>query len=171
MANAVIVVDMIVAFMEKGRSLYCGDRARTIIPRVQEILDREVARGSHIFFLMDAHKPDDKEFQMFPPHAIAGTDESQLIPELAGYPGDRIPKTRYSGFFRTDLEKRLKALKPDKVIVVGVCTNICVLHTVADLRNRDYRVEVPADAVASFSDEAHEWALKHMKEVLGATIV
>ena len=56
------------------------------------------------------------------------------------------------------------------MIVVGVCTDICVLHTVADARSRDYEVEVPVDCVASFDPEAHKWALQHMERVLGATI-
>ena len=56
-------------------------------------------------------------------------------------------------------------------MVVGVCTDICVMHTVADLRNRNYDVEVPKDCVASFDQDNHEFALKHMKSVLGAEIV
>ena len=72
--------------------------------------------------------------------------------------------------FETDLAKRLVALNPEKVVVMGDCTDICVLHTVADLRNRDYRVEVPADCVASFDAEQHAWALDHMEKILGAQI-
>lgn len=52
----------------------------------------------------------------------------------------------------------------------GVCTDICVLHTAADARNRDYPVEVPADCVASFDARAHQWALRHMERILGARI-
>ena len=52
----------------------------------------------------------------------------------------------------------------------GVCTDICVLHTAADARNRDYAVEVPTDCVASFDPQAHQWALQHMERVLGARL-
>ena len=51
-----------------------------------------------------------------------------------------------------------------------MCTDICVMHTAADARNRDYAVEVPVDCVASFDDEAHRWALKHMERVLGVKL-
>ena len=54
--------------------------------------------------------------------------------------------------------------------MVGNCTNICVLYTVADARFRDYAVEVPADCVATFDPEAHEFALKQMETVLGAKV-
>jgi len=57
------------------------------------------------------------------------------------------------------------------LIVAGVCTDICVLHTVADARNRDYPVEVVEAAVASFDPEAHQFALEHMKMILGARVV
>jgi nicotinate phosphoribosyltransferase len=80
-------------------------------------------------------------------------------------------KRRFSGFFGTDLEHRLKALAPEKLIVCGVATNICVLHTVADARNRDYPVEVPLDCVASFDEKAHHFALEHMEKTLGAKLV
>lgn len=108
---------------------------------------------------------------MFPPHCIAGTAEAEIIPELAGYPGEVIRKTRYSGFYGTELEAKLKELAPEKIVVCGVCTDICVLHSVADARNRDYEVEVATDCVASFDAAAHEFALKHIKEILGARLV
>ena len=53
---------------------------------------------------------------------------------------------------------------------MGDCTDICVLHTVSGLRNRDYSVEFPADCVASFDPQQHEWALGHMEKILGAQI-
>jgi len=171
MSNVVIVVDMLRGFLEEGHPLFCGEVARSIIPCVQSLLRRETKQGSHIIYLADTHEPDDKEFEMFPPHCIRGTVECEVIPELAEFQGEVIPKRRYSGFYDTVLDQRLRELQPDKIIVVGVCTDICVMHTVADARNRDYVVEVPRDCVASFDPEAHEFALKHMEKVLGARIV
>jgi len=170
MAAAVIVVDMLRCFMEPGHPLYVGDKAREIIPSVQKLLEKEHARGSKIYFICDNHDPDDLEFKMFPPHCIGGTPEAEVIPELARYPGEIIPKKRYSGFFNTDLEARLKELKPEKLIVCGVCTDICVMHTAADARNRDYLVEVPVDGVASPDEKAHQFALEHIDKVLGAKL-
>lgn len=170
MTNAVLVIDMLRGFLEKGYPLYCGDKARYIIPNVQKLIEQELMLGSKVFFICDHHTPDDLEFRMFPPHCIKGTAEAEVIPELAKYPGEVIPKRRYSAFFDTPLEKRLKRLKPEKVIICGVCTDICVLHTVADARNRDYEVEVPVDCVASFDEAAHNFVLEHMKKVLGARL-
>lgn len=170
MANAIIATDMLRGFLEKGYPLFIGEKARRIIPNVQKLLKRELVRGSRIFFVCDNHDPDDLEFKMFPPHCIAGTLEAEVISELAKYPGEIIPKKRYSGFYNTALDQKLKALKPKKLIICGTLTNICVLHTTADARNRDYEVEVPVDCVASNSLRAHRYALEHIEKVLGARL-
>lgn len=169
--EVVLVVDMLVGFLEPGHVLYCGDEARRIIPEVVGLLERKRREGAEIIFIADNHDPEDLEFKMFPPHCLAGSEESKVIPELRGFAGRYIPKKRYSAFFGTDLEKILARERPEKVTVVGVCTDICVMHTVADLRNRDYIVEVPGNCVASFDPEAHECALKHMRKILGAAVV
>ncbi len=171
MANVVLVVDMVRGFLEEGYPLYCGTRARRIIPNVQGLLEQELARGSTVFFLCDHHSPDDPEFRMFPLHCLEGTAEAEVIPELARYRGEVIPKRRFSAFFDTPLEEKLSQLKPEKLIICGVCTDICVLHTVADARNRDYKVEVPVDCVASFDEKAHHSALEHMEKTLGAKLI
>lgn len=172
MANVVLVIDMVRGFLEPGHNLYCKDY-RPLIPRIQALLERETAAGSKVMFISDHHDPDDLEFQIFPVHCVKGTEEPEVIPELAGYLTDDnlVPKNRYSGFFNTDLEQRLADMQPDKVIVCGVCTDICVLHTTSDARNRDYAVEVPADCVATFDAEAHTWALGHLQKILGAKVV
>jgi len=169
--DVVLVIDMQRGFLEEGNPLFCGDAAREIIPKVQKLLDRELARGSKIIFTADAHAPDDREFEMWPPHCVKGTKEAEIIAELASYPGPRVHSTRYSGFYGTDLAERLEELEPEKIHVCGVCTDICVMHTVADARARDYEVQVYTDCVASFDEEMHRFGLKHMDEILGAELV
>ena len=173
MSNVVLVIDMVKGFLEPGHNLYCGDESREIIPRIHGLLTQERAAGSEILFISDHHDPDDLEFQVFPVHCVKGTEEPQVIPELSEFvTGDNvIPKNRYSGFFNTVLESRLAAGTRDKIIICGVCTDICVLHTASDARNRDYAVEVPSDCVSSFNPEAHEWALSHLKNILGASVL
>lgn len=171
MARAVIVSDMLRGFLEEGHPLYCGVEARNIIPNVQRLLERELEQGSAVFYLCDHHIPDDPEFRMFPPHCIEGTEEAELISELLQYAGETIPKRTFSSFYNTPLDKRLKAIKADSVVVCGVTTHICVLQAVIDARNRGYEVEVPVDCVASFDRKAHPFALDYMEKVLGAKLI
>lgn len=168
MTTAILVIDMLRGFLEEGYALYCGERARRIIPNVQRLLERE--RSSPIFFACDHHIPNDPEFAIFPPHAIEGTTEAEVIPELAKYPGEIVPKRHYSAFYGTRLDERLKERRAEKLIVCGVATNICVMYTVADAWNRGYEIEVPVDCVASLNERAHRYALEHMEKVLGAKL-
>ncbi|MFH1662781.1 MAG: isochorismatase family cysteine hydrolase [Chloroflexota bacterium] len=170
MSDVVLVIDMLRGFFEEGYPLYIGREARNIIPNIQGLLEQELARGSKIFFICDSHDPDDLEFKMFPPHCIAGTAETDVIPELAKYPSEIIPKKRYSAFFNTKLEEKLEQLNPDKLVACGVLTDICVMHTIAGARNRDYAVEVPVDCVAALDEKTQQFALNHIEKVLGARL-
>ena len=171
MPNVLIVVDMLVGFMEEGHNLYCGDEARAIIPKVQNLIDVHQNSGSEVIFVCDSHEKDDLEFEMFPVHCVAGTKEADIIPELAKYEGHVLHKKRYSAFYNTDLENMLSVLDPEMISICGVCTDICVMHTAADARNRDYRVEVIAETVASFDESTHINALTHMESILGVSVI
>lgn len=173
MANVLIVVDMLEGFCREGYPLFCGQDAVKIIPFVKKKIEEYNKQGLPVIFIADNHEPDDKEFQIFPPHCVKGTKEAEVIPELFEVAKKKvlIPKNRYSGFYGTSLELYLNGFAPELVEVVGVCTNICVFFTVEELRNRDYKVRVYREGVASFDREAHEFALRQMKEVLGAEVV
>ena len=51
-----------------------------------------------------------------------------------------IYKTRFSGFYKTDLDARLRDLDIKNLIVTGCTTSICVESTVRDAMFRDYLV-------------------------------
>jgi nicotinamidase/pyrazinamidase len=179
MAKVLIVIDMLNDFVnEKGVLQF--PQAREIIDFVKRKIEEAKKNGDYIIFLMDSHKENDLEFNLFPKHSVKNTWGSELIDQLAyivnksligGAKEFFVKKTRYSGFYGTDLEKILAKIKPEEVGVVGVCTSICVMDTVGGLRNRDYKVKVYADGVADFSDEAHAFSLGRMSSIYGATIV
>jgi maleamate amidohydrolase len=82
---------------------------------------------------------------------IAGTDGCEILPDLECDASDSfVTKKRYSAFFRTDLDARLDALKPELLFVAGINTHACVRTTVVDAYQRDHNVVVIADAIASY---------------------
>lgn len=176
MAGVLIVVDVQNGFTKLGN--LASPRCLAAVPRIRAIAEEAARRKDHLIFTADTHSPDDAEFAMFPPHCVAGTPEADIVDELSHLlPGvSLVRKTRYSAFFGTSLASMLEELAPVEVTVVGMCTDICVLHTVADLRNRDWPVVIPAGGVDTFdapghdADEVNRWALDHMRSVLGATI-
>lgn len=172
MGKAILVIDMLNDFIDPRGALYCGAEARKIIPAIRGLVDVFAAKNHLIVYLRDAHDPHDKEFELFPPHAVQGTWGSEIIPELTPPPGARVvDKTRFSGFYGNLLEKILAEHHPEEVWVSGVVTSICVMDTVGDLRNRDYAAVVPVSAVADFDPLYHEFALKRMERVYGARLV
>ena len=170
MANAVLVCTMVREFVEEGNPYFVA-AAREIIPNVQRLVETELAKGSKVFFCNDWHTEGDLEWErMFPRHCVAGTPQAETIPDLARYPGEMLPITRFDGFIYSKLEQKLHEARPEKVIVCGVCTHIPVLHTAAGAAMRDYLVEVPTDCVADFDPEMHQFALRQMKEVFGVKL-
>jgi len=125
-----------------------------------------------VIFLKDNHSEDDLEFEVFQKHCVKGTKGAEIIDELKVAENDiDILKTRYSGFYNTNLDEVLKEKNIKEVEVVGVCTSICVMDTVGDLRNRDYPVVVWKNGVADFDDEAHRFALIRMEKIYAVKVI
>jgi nicotinamidase-related amidase len=169
--KALIIVDMLNDFIDEKGALYCGETARAIVPFIQERLETFRQRGDLVVYLRDSHDENDKEFEKFPKHSVAGTWGSEIIPELTPEPGENvIAKKRYSGFYGTNLANLLADHGVEAVEVVGVCTSICVMDTVGGLANRDYEVRVPVKGVADFDAEMHAFSLKRMNKIYGADV-
>lgn len=171
-----IVVDMLNDFINHGGAFDCGNKARAIVPFVVQKIKEYMAEGLPIVFLMDAHDPEDLEFQSLPVHCVFGTEGARLIKEIEDVIEEysfamKLPKSSSNGFYRTNLNEILKDLRPRVVEMVGVCTNTSILYTVGELRNRNYKVVIYRDGVASYDPNAHLWALNQMETLLGAEMV
>ncbi|PIX35404.1 MAG: nicotinamidase [Candidatus Infernicultor aquiphilus] len=169
--KVLLVIDMLNDFIKEDGKLYIGDSGGKIILPIQKEIENFRKEKDLIFYICDYHRPDDKEFNLFPPHCISGTKGAEIIKELVPFKNDFIIyKRRFSGFFQTDLDISLREEEILELELVGVCTNICVLYTAASARMLNYKVTVLKDAVASFDEQAHNFALKQMKDILGVEI-
>lgn len=174
--KTIIVIDMLVGFARHGN--LCSPRYGPLVTRLRDHLEAEEAAGAALVFVADEHAPDDPEFRMFPPHCVAGSGEEEVVPELAELArrGTLVRKHTFSGLRGTALDEVLARLAPDVVEVAGVCTDICVLHTVHDLRVRGYEVVVRRDLVETYDGPEHDaeefnrFALSHIAHVLGARV-
>lgn len=170
-ARALLVIDMLVDFAAPLGALY-SPLIGAIIPAVRREIEGARRRGDAVIFVGDGHDEHDAEFQLFPPHAVRETPGSAWVDGLGPLWNEAtVRKTRYSGFYGTELEYLLHAREVRTVRLVGDCTNICVFFTAADARNRDLEVEVVRDAVASFDPEAHRHALEQLERILGCHLV
>jgi nicotinamidase-related amidase len=164
--KALLVIDMLNDFVQAGAPLEVPG-ARNIISNIKKKIEEARREKTPVIYLCDAHAPDDPEFRVWPKHAVRGSYGAAVTHELK--PGKKdaiILKTTYSGFFGTRLDRLLKKIRPKQLIATGVCTEICVLYTVADAYMRGYEVDVPEECVSGLTKEDHEFALKQMKYVL-----
>jgi nicotinamidase-related amidase len=169
--KALFVIDMLKDFIESNGALYCGESSRKIIPFVKKKIEEFHERGDLVVFICDWHHENDSEFKMFPKHSIAGTEGAKIIDELPVKEKDLVlKKTRFSSFYNTGLDNVLNKYDINEVHVVGVCTSICVMDTVGDLRNRDYKTVVYLEGVADFDRNAHLFSIERMKKIYGARI-
>lgn len=167
--QAVVVIDMLNDFMTG--SLKC-DRAQRIIDPLRKLVTSARAKGVPVIYSNDCHyKGIDKELDLWGDHAIAGTEEAEVIRELKPEAEDYIvPKRRYSGFFQTDLHLLLQELGADTLIMTGLHADMCVRHTSADAYYWGFRIVVPKDGTEAFTEEDYQGGLDYLAKVYGAEI-
>jgi nicotinamidase-related amidase len=99
---------------------------------------------------------------------VQGTEQypkglGPTVPELARRLPERPDKAAFSCCaIPTVVEQFQRAARP-KVVLAGIETHVCVLHTTLDLLNLGFRVFIAVDAVASRSPTDHEVALRRLE--------
>lgn len=180
--KALINIDYTNDFVASDGALTCGEPGQKIENKIVTITKQFINNSDYVVFAVDLHEKDDKfhpEANLFPPHNIDGTGGRKLngklhsvyIKNILNPSVYWIDKTRYSAFAGTNLELKLRERGITEIHVVGVCTDICVLHTVIDAYNKGFSVVVHKDAVASFNQTGHDCALEHFEKVLGVKVV
>jgi ureidoacrylate peracid hydrolase len=158
--TVVLVVDMLNDFLETGGSMVVPGATRLYQP-VNDLTRVARAAGGSVVWVCDRHDSrDDAEFAKRKVHCLDGTWGAELAESLTRLAADRVVcKRRYSGFFGTDLDLRLREIGARHLVVCGVVTNICVRSTVHDAFFLGYDVIVPSDCVAATSPREQESSL------------
>ena len=165
--TAVIVVDMQNDFGSKGgmfdrAGIDISGIQRAVAPTAR-VLDAARKAGIHVVYLKMAYRPDMSDLgtsesvnrvrhlRLGVGQAVTAPDgtpsrvlirdtwNSDIVDELKPHAKDTvIYKTRFSGFYRTDLDDVLRTRGVTHLIVTGCTTSICVESTVRDAMFRDY---------------------------------
>lgn len=176
--RALIVIDFANDFVDGN--LPVGQPAVDIAPTVALITQQFIDNGDWVVMAVDLHEADDPyhpEMNLFPPHNIRGSQGRELYGPLEQvYNNNRdsiywMDKTRYSAFCGTNLDLKLRERSITELHLIGVCTDICVLHTAIEAYNKAYQITIYEDAVASFNSDGHTWALQHFTGSLGAQVI
>src|SRR5262245_5038426 len=92
--SAVVVIDMANDFVYPGGTIADAGgpdyqaRAQAIIPGLGRLLDAARRAGIAVIYATDAHTPEDDELRKWPPHAMAGTIQAEIVPGVQPQPGD-----------------------------------------------------------------------------------
>ncbi|CAA0831800.1 Nicotinamidase 1 [Striga hermonthica] len=151
--SGLVLVDVVNGFCTVGSGNLAPRAPDTQIARMVEEsvkLAREFRKhGWPIYGLLDSHHPDIPE-PPYPPHCIIGTEESRLVPSLLWLENEPNVTLRckdcidgFLGSFDKDgsnvFVDWVKANELKAILVVGICTDICVLDFVCSTlsaRNR-----------------------------------
>lgn len=170
-ATALIVVDMQNDFVDDAGALHVPDAAETV-PRIRELADRALDAGARLIYTQDWHSEDDREFDVWPRHAVMETWGARIVDGLEPDRADRvIRKLRYDAFYGTPLDHLLRDWGIEHVVVVGTVANICVLHTAASAALRWFDVTLVEDAVSALTPFDLQSTLRQLDFLYGGRIV
>jgi ureidoacrylate peracid hydrolase len=80
---------------------------------------------------------------------VRDTWNTDILADLVPAPGDAVVyKTRFSGFYDTDLDDVLRGLGVRTLVFTGCTTSVCVESTLRDAFFRDYHCVLLEDCVA-----------------------
>lgn len=166
------------AFVEAGQAMEVPP-ARDIIPRIQDLLATFRERRLPVVFTEFTYSPRAPLLvgEVHPEHRPASPgaprgfgrassscledeDNARVISELAPRPDELVVRKHYyDGFNGTVLDGALRARGVTTLVITGTMTDICVLATVVGGFNREYRVAVAEDAVATLWPEIQRASL------------
>ncbi len=154
---ALLIIDMVKDNLDPANHFPITSLARGIIGPINRLTAVFHDRDWPVIFSTDDYQPDDFIFTgHMPPHSISGTPGAEIIDELDRHENDLwLPKPRFSAFFGTDLDQRLRQMGVTLCVVTGIATHFCVLTTVMDALCHDFKAVLVEDATTSFSADIH----------------
>lgn len=165
---ALVMIDMVNGFVKKGALQ--SQRIAAIVPEIVKLsFECEDLKIKKIAFA-DNHQEISPEFKAYPCHCLSGTEESEVIEELQTIGGyELIEKNSTNGYIEPKFQDWLKENPEiDTFIVVGDCTDICILQFALSIKthfnrqNKESRVIVPMNAVNTYDLKTHDGDLMNV---------
>lgn len=160
-------VDTQVDFLSPDGKLYVPG-SEAIVPALRRLTEWAAENRVLVVASVDAHQPEDAEFEQWPPHCLVGTAGQEKIPETTLARQLILPNRRVgipfdlSGCQQVILEKQqldvftnpntgplVEQLERPDVVLYGVVTEICVVRAARNLVERGCRVTLVEDAMAA----------------------
>jgi len=187
--TALLVVDMQRGFVDPGEALEVP-QAREIVPAIQRLLAvfrsrrlpvvfTEFVYSERVPLLVGDLHPEHKPAQPGAPtgfglpssNCLEGHPSAETIPALGPRPDELVVRKHgYDAFHGTPLDGALRARGVTSLVVTGTLTDICVLASIVGAFNREYRVTVAEDAVATLWPEIQRATLDIIGRAFGRVV-
>ncbi len=184
MKNKTVFVDIDTQFdfMNPNGTLYVPD-AEDIIDNIKKLFVYAKEHKIKILSSTDAHKVDDPEFKLFPPHCVKDTPGNQKIDastckdnilienieqditeSMLDHEQIIVESQTFDIFESINTDEIVKKLDAHNYVVFGVATDYCVKAAVLGIIKLGYNVSLVTDATKAITKEGEGKALKEMKE-------
>ncbi|NES22549.1 MAG: isochorismatase family protein [Symploca sp. SIO3E6] len=153
--TGLVIVDVVNGFCTIGYGALAptepNEQIETMVTESNRLAKAFTARGLPILAFLDTHKPGKPE-PPYPTHCEKGSGEEKLVPQLEWLEKDPnttlIEKDCINGFVgsieldtgNNTLLQWINHNKLEALVVVGICTDICVMDfvvTIVSARNHD----------------------------------
>jgi ureidoacrylate peracid hydrolase len=173
--TALVIVDMQSTFCAPGGAAEVPS-ARDIVPSINRLTSGLRPLKCPVIWVLHAntHHHGTSDWQLFFDHVVAADVRQRTIDSLA--PGRQavwpgldtaaddvvLTKNRYSALVAgsSTLERVLRNLGIDTLLIAGTKTNVCCESTARDAMMLDFKVVLVSDCCAALSDEEHRATLE-----------
>ena len=182
--TAVIVIDMQATFCEVGGPAEVP-LSRELVEPINRLNRIVRSAGGHVIWVNHANQNKDgqSDWAGFYDHFVSDDVRARTIESMApGSPGQevwqgldvhdddlKLLKNRYSALIpgSSSLERVLRSLEIDTLLITGTKTNVCCESTARDAMMMDFKVVMVSDASAALSDDEHRAALETIIQQFG----
>lgn len=180
--TALVVIDMQDTFCAPGAPAEVP-QARSIVDKINYLTQNLRALTVPIIWALHANSQSAgrSDWELFFNHIVADDVRAKTLESLApgkqkvwsGLQMDRddiqIVKNRYSALIAgsSGLERILRSLGIDTVLISGTKTNVCCESTARDAMMLDFKVVMVSDCCAALSDDEHRMTLENMIQQFG----
>lgn len=162
--SALLIIDVQKDFIKEFK------QHKKIIPKINKLAEAYREKGwPVIHFRYEVFGDERSEIERMTEWLLceAGTEGAEEVDELRNEDDLYITKSRYSGFFGTNLDEILEEKGIDTVVLTGLLTHACIFSTASDAYQRNYRVVFVSDGISSYRKVLHKELLKHFKDSVG----
>ncbi|MFM7147012.1 MAG: isochorismatase family protein [Actinomycetales bacterium] len=180
--TAFVVIDMQQTFCEPGSPAEVP-KSREIVPPINAFTGELRKRGVPVIWVLHAntHRDGVSDWEGFFNHVVSDHVRTRTIESLA--PGRQqvwqdlevsredvtVIKNRYSALIpgSSSLERVLRNLGVDTILIGGTKTNVCCESTGRDAMMLDFNVVMVEDCCAALSDDEHQATLETFIQQFG----